>query len=107
MHKNEVTAEPIRVLAPRGAFPVHKRSVRYFLGTMHPTTTLCFTVVIVSHPAWSGFQVDAAGWFTPQYPPVVEFGQYNPSDQICFHKKVLDGTNSPQIIHFRHVISLF
>nr|XP_029731973.1 uncharacterized protein LOC115268093 [Aedes albopictus] len=73
---------------------------------MQSTATLCFTGVIVSLLAWwsSSQLANAAGWFTPQYPPVVEFGQYNPSDEICFHRKILDGTHSPHIIHFRHPV---
>lgn len=46
---------------------------------------------------------DAAGWFFPDYQPIVEFGVWNKNDLICYQKRILAGTQSPQVVDFRNV----
>lgn len=46
---------------------------------------------------------DAAGWFFPDYQPIVEFGVWNKNDLICYQKRILAGAQSPQVVDFRNV----
>ncbi|KAL1404465.1 hypothetical protein pipiens_005340 [Culex pipiens pipiens] len=45
---------------------------------------------------------DAAGWFFPDYQPIVEYGVWNKNDLICYQKRILAGTQSPQVVDFRN-----